>query len=133
MVLRTFNGVSAILKDEDSQQPLDLLMLSSFKVYAGDANLWGGGGLYGEEYWSREFPHFLKSSEIPVHIKEFYVLIVSWDGCSRVGDVEGRTRQHLIVAVVARARGGHIVSPAGDGQGWAHGGHDAGVTVLLYN
>ena len=99
MYLRTFNGVSAIVNDEDSQQPLDLLMLSSFKVYAGDANLWGGGGWYGEEYWSREFPHFLKSSEIPVHIKEFYVLIVSWDGCSRVGDVEGRTRQHLIVAV----------------------------------
>ena len=77
MYLRTFNGVSAIVNDEDSQQPLDLLMLSSFKVYAGDANLWGGGGWYEEEYWSREFPHFLKSSAIPVHLKEFWVLLAS--------------------------------------------------------
>ena len=43
MYLRTFNGVSAIVNDEDSQQPLEFLMKSSFKVYAGDANLWGGG------------------------------------------------------------------------------------------
>ena len=77
MYLRTFNGVSAIVNDEDSQQPLEFLMKSSFKVYAGDANLWGGGGWYGGEYWSREFPLFLRSSAIPVHIKEFWVLIAS--------------------------------------------------------
>ena len=84
MYMRTFNGVSAIVNDEDSQQPLELLMKSSFKVYAGDANLWGGGGWYGEEYWSREFPLFLRSPDIPVHTKEFWVLIAS---CWAWGDV----------------------------------------------
>ena len=86
--MRTFNGVNAIVNDEDSQQPLKLLISSSFKVYAGDANLWGGGGWYEDEYWSREFPDFLKAVEIPVHIKEFWVLIAScwvwgdkWSGC----------------------------------------------------
>ena len=86
--MRTFNGVNAIVNDEDSQQPLELLISSSFKVYAGDANLWGGGGWYEDEYWSREFPDFLKAVEIPVHIKEFWVLIAScwvwgdkWSGC----------------------------------------------------
>ena len=52
-------------------------MLSPFKVYAGDATLWGGGGWYGTQYWSREFPVFLKPSDIAVHIKEFWVLIAS--------------------------------------------------------
>ena len=75
--LRTFNGVSLMYNDEDNLQTLEQLMSSPFKVYAGDANLWGGGGWYEDEYWSREFPNFLKSPEIPVHIKEFWVLIAS--------------------------------------------------------
>ena len=86
--MRSFNGVSAIVNDDDSQQSLELLISSSHKVYAGDANLWGGGGWYEDEYWSREFPNFLKAVEIPVHVKEFWCLIVScwiwgdkWSGC----------------------------------------------------
>ena len=59
--LRTFNGVSAIVNDEDSQQPLDLLMTSSSKVYAGDANPWGGVGDGMEVNIGQEnFPNFLK-------------------------------------------------------------------------
>ena len=77
MYMCHFNGVSAIMNDEDNQQPLDLLMTSSSKVYAGDATLWGGGGWFEDEYWSREFPLFLKATEIPVHLKEFWVLIAS--------------------------------------------------------
>ena len=75
--MRTFNGISLIFSDDDNFQTLEQLMSSPFKVYAGDATLWGGGGWYGDEYWSREFPTFLKSSAIPVHIKEFWTLIAS--------------------------------------------------------
>ena len=75
--LRTFNGISLIFNDDDNFQTLEQLMSSPCKVYAGDATLWGGGGWYGDEYWSREFPTFLKSSAIPVHIKEFWTLIAS--------------------------------------------------------
>ena len=75
--LRTFNGVSFIINEEDTYQSLEQLVSSPFKVCAGDATLWGGGAWYGDEYWSREFPDFLKNSEIPVHIKEFYVLVAS--------------------------------------------------------
>ena len=87
--LRSFNGVSLIVNDDDNLQTLEHLILSPFKVYAGDATLWGGGGWYRDEYWSQEFPNFLKPTEIPVHIKEFWVLVAScwlwgddWSGCA---------------------------------------------------
>ena len=81
--LRHFNGVTAIFNTDDIMMSLDELMFSPFKVYAGDATLWGGGGWYGAEYWSMEFPDFLKSPDIPVHTKEFWVLIAS---CRLWGD-----------------------------------------------
>ena len=75
--LRTFNGVSAIINDHDTCQTLEHLMPSPFKVCAGDATLWGGGAWYGQQYWSCEFPDFLKQSEIAIHIKEFWTVICS--------------------------------------------------------
>ena len=75
--LRTFNGINLIINSEDNFQSLEQLMSSPFKVYAGDATLWGGGGWYRDEYWSRAFPTFLKNPKIPVHIKEFWVLVAS--------------------------------------------------------
>ena len=75
--LRGFNGVSSIVSCEDSEMSLELLMSSSYKVCAGDATLWGAGAWYNNQYWSRQFPMFLKSSDIAVHIKEFWTLIVS--------------------------------------------------------
>ena len=75
--LRTFNGINLIINSEDNFQSLEQLMSSPFKVYAGDATLWGGGGWYRDEYWSRDFPTFLKNPQIPVHIKEFWVLVAS--------------------------------------------------------
>ena len=81
--LRHFNGVTAIFNTDDILLSLDELMVSPCKVYAGDATLWGGGGWYGSQYWSMEFPDFLKSPEIPVHTKEFWVLIAS---CRLWGD-----------------------------------------------
>ena len=75
--LKTFNGVSLIFNDDDNLQTLEQLIDSPFHVYAGDATPWGGGGWFEEEYWSQELPHFLKPTDIPVHIKEFWVLIAS--------------------------------------------------------
>ena len=75
--LRTFNGVSVIINDHDTHQTLEQLITSPYKVCAGDATLWGGGAWYGKQFWSREFPDFLKPSDIAVHIKEFWTLICS--------------------------------------------------------
>ena len=75
--LRDFNGVTAMVNDDDIFQSLEELMSSTFNVCAGDATLWGGGAWYENQYWSQEFPDFLKITEIPVHIKEFWTLIVS--------------------------------------------------------
>ena len=75
--LREYNGVTTIINDDDTQLSLELLMTSPYKVCAGDATLWGGGAWYGNKYWSREFPNFLKSSDIAVHVKEFWVVIAS--------------------------------------------------------
>ena len=75
--LRTFNGVSAMYNDHDSLQSFDQLLSSPYKMCAGDATLWGGGAWYDKQYWSREFPAFLKPREIAVHIKEFWTVICS--------------------------------------------------------
>ena len=75
--MRTFNGVTVMVNDSDTQQTLEQLMSSPFKVCAGDATLWGGGAWYGQQYWSREFPDFLKAREVAVHIKEFWAVICS--------------------------------------------------------
>ena len=75
--LRHFNGVSAIINTDDIQLSLEELIGSVFHVYAGDATLWGGGGWYMSQYWSRQFPDFLRPTDIAVHIKEFWTLIAS--------------------------------------------------------
>ena len=75
--LREYNGVTAIVNDDDNQMPLELLITTSHKVCAGDATLWGGGAWYGSSYWSQQFPDFLRPTEIAVHIKEFWAVIAS--------------------------------------------------------
>ena len=40
--LRDFNGVTALVNDDDIHQSLEELMSSPFNVCAGDATLWGG-------------------------------------------------------------------------------------------
>ena len=75
--LRHFNGKSAITNTEDIKLSFEELFGSAYHVYAGDATLWGGGGWYESEYWSRQFPDFLMPSDIAVHVKEFWVMIAS--------------------------------------------------------
>ena len=61
--------------------PLDLtleqLLGTEALVNCGDADLHGGGSYFQEEYWSRDFPKHLQNKSIPIHVKEFWVVITS--------------------------------------------------------
>ena len=56
---------------------LNQLLDTSAIVCCGDAQPMGGGSYCGGEYWSRQFPLWLQDPQIPIHIKEFWVLLVS--------------------------------------------------------
>ena len=75
--LRRFNGVQIIYKDQPLELSLGQLQDTSALVNCGDAQMWGGGAYYGSEYWSRPFPEWLRDPKIPIHIKEFHVVIAS--------------------------------------------------------
>ena len=75
--LKRFNGVELIYNDQPLALSLDQLLETSALVNCGDAQMWGGGAYYGGEYWSRSFPTWLKNPDIGIHIKEFYVVLVS--------------------------------------------------------
>ena len=81
--LSKFNGVELIYVDEPLDLTLDQLLDTTALVNCGDAQMWGGGSYYGDEYWSRPFPVWLQSPEIPIHLKEFYVVLAS---CHLWGD-----------------------------------------------
>ena len=75
--LDRFNGISMIVNDDPIPLTLTQLLDTPFDIYAGDATPTGGGGWHGDEYWSEELPNHLKDPQIPIHLKEFWVLIVS--------------------------------------------------------
>ena len=75
--LRRFNGVQVIYTDEPLLLSLDQLLETSAVVNCGDAQMWGGGSYFGDQYWSRPFPDWLKDPGIPIHQKEFWVVVVS--------------------------------------------------------
>ena len=75
--LRRFNGVECMYIDESMDLSLEQLLDSSALVNCGDAQPMGGGSYYGSEYWSRPFPRWLQDTRIAIHIKEFYVALVS--------------------------------------------------------
>ena len=75
--MRRFNGVELMYVDEPIDLSLEQLLETGALVNCGDAQVWGGGAYFGDEYWSRSFPTWLRSSEIGIHLKEFYVLLVS--------------------------------------------------------
>ena len=65
--IRTFNGVNFIINPA----------IIGF-TYKGDACLDGGGGFCCEEYWSRPLPlSMLGDGSPPIHLKEYWVLLVS--------------------------------------------------------
>ena len=75
--LRKFNGTELIYPDDPLNLTLDQLLETSAIVNCGDAQPMGGGSYCGNEYWSRPFPRWLQDPQIPIHLKEFYVLLVS--------------------------------------------------------
>ena len=75
--LDQFNGISMIVNDDPIPLTFEQLLDSPHEIYAGDATPTGGGGWHGYEYWSEELPNHLKDTQIPIHIKEMWVLIVS--------------------------------------------------------
>ena len=75
--LRRFNGVEILYPTDPLNLPLADLLETSALVNCGDAYPEGGGAYFGQEYWSRRFPDQLRDPAIPIHIKEFWVVIAS--------------------------------------------------------
>ena len=75
--LRRFNGIEMLYPTDPIDLPLDQLLDTSALVNCGDATLTGGGAYFGTEYWSRKFPTWLQDTNIPIHLKEFWVVVVS--------------------------------------------------------
>ena len=75
--LRRFNGIECMYPDEPMDLSLEQLLESSALVNCGDAHPLGGGSYFGSEYWSRPFPRWLQDIAIPIHVKEFWVVLVS--------------------------------------------------------
>merc|ERR1711954_271639 len=49
----------------------------ALEVCAGDATPMGGGAWHGHYFWCRNLPAHLQDPGIPIHLKEFWVVIVS--------------------------------------------------------
>jgi hypothetical protein len=72
-----FNGIQMIIEEDPFPLELSQLLDRPYDVYAGDATPMAGGGFFGKQYWSRMLPRDLQDPSIPIHIKEFWILIVS--------------------------------------------------------
>lgn len=75
--LEHFNGIEMIFEVDLFPLELSQLLDKPFEVYAGDATPVGGGGWYGDQYWSRKLPLDLQDPTVAIHLKEFWCLIVS--------------------------------------------------------
>ena len=104
--LRRINGVECMYPDDPIDLSLDQLLELSAMVNCGDAQPMGGGAYFGSEYWSRPFPRWLQDASIGIHVKEFWVALVSawlwgetWRGqvvyvfCDNVAVVETLEKQ----------------------------------------
>ena len=75
--LEKFNGINIIVNDDPIPLSFEQLLDSPFDICAGDATPTGGGAWHGNEYWSQKLPEYLQDPRIPIHLKEFWVLVVS--------------------------------------------------------
>ena len=81
--VRRFNGTELLYPEEPLNLTLDDMLSTNSVVYCGDAQPLGGGAFCGHEYWAQAFPTWLREERIPIHVKEFQVLIAStalWGG-----------------------------------------------------
>ena len=77
MYLDKFNGINMLVNDDPIPLSLEQLLDRPFDVCAGDATPTGGGAWHGQEYWSQELQASLQGAQLPIHILEFWVMIVS--------------------------------------------------------
>ena len=75
--LRRFNGVEMLYPSDPLHLDLDQLLDTEALVNCGDATMHGGGAYFASEYWSRPFPDWLQGDSTYIHIKEFWVVLVS--------------------------------------------------------
>ena len=75
--VRRFNGVQLMFSEKSLDLSVSELIKLGAKVCCGDAQLNGGGAYYGNEFWSQKFPSWLVGDGVPIHIKEFWVVIAS--------------------------------------------------------
>jgi hypothetical protein len=75
--LEHFNGVTMIINEEPIRLTYEQFLDCPDQICAGDATPTGGGAWHGSEYWCGELPLWLQDPQIPIHIKEFWILIVS--------------------------------------------------------
>ena len=75
--LRRFNGVEMLYNTDPLLLTLDQLLDTDALVNCGDAQPRGGGSYFGSKYWSRPFPDWLQQDDVPIHLKEFWTVLVS--------------------------------------------------------
>ena len=82
--LEHFNGVTMIINEDPIMLTYEQLLDSPYTICAGDATPTGAGAWYGAEYWCGNLPESLLDTSIPIHLKEFWAVIVSakvWGEC----------------------------------------------------
>ena len=72
-----FNGIQMIVEEDPFLLELDQMLDRPYDVCAGDATPIGCGAWHGKQYWCRPLPRDLQDTEIPIHLKEFWTMIVS--------------------------------------------------------
>ena len=70
-------ALTVILNEDPIRLSYDQLLDRPYQICAGDATPTGGGAWHGSEYWCGQLPDNLKDPSLPIHIKEFWILIVS--------------------------------------------------------
>ena len=75
--LEDFNGITMIINEDPIPLSYEQLLDSPHNIMAGDATPTGGGAWHGNQYWSEPLPLFLQDPQIGIHLKEFWVTIVS--------------------------------------------------------
>ena len=81
--LEHYNGVEIITNEDPIKLSYQQLLDTPHDICAGDATPTGGGAWHGYEYWCGPLPVDLQDPQLPIHVKEFWVLIVSakvWGG-----------------------------------------------------
>ena len=72
-----YNGIEIITNEDPIPLSYHQLLDTPHDICAGDATPVGGGAWHGYEYWCDLLPEGLQDPSIPIHVKEFWVLIVS--------------------------------------------------------